>query len=102
MVKMTASARSDAENLKQIEAIRPEWERLAAERIRNEADIKRLAAEYEEAKRVAEEELGTSDEGEIREMITQGRTENTEAADEFVAGVRAVQARLAEIDGGRA
>lgn len=99
---MTASARSDADNLKQIEAIRPAWEKLSAERIRNEADIQRLATEYEEAKRVAEAELGTSDEGAIREMITQGRAENTEAADEFVAGVRAVQAKLAELDGGRA
>jgi len=99
---MAANARNDAENLKAIEAIRPLFEKLQADRIRTEADIVRLAREHEEAKALAMEELGTSDETEIRTMIEDARLGNTQAADEFVAAVRAVQQRLTEIDGGGA
>ncbi len=99
---MSNAVRNDADNLKALQEIQPRYERLRTARIRVDADIERFAKEYEEAKAAAEEMLGTSDEAKIRDMIQEARAENTQAVDEFIAAVRAVEADLAALDRGPA
>lgn len=98
---MTAP-RKDAENLKILEALKPEFERLKATRIRTEAEVERHAREHDEAKAEARERLGTDDETSIRALIEEGRARNTEAVDAFVAAIDDVKLRLAEIERGGA
>lgn len=96
---MTAM-RKDADNLKILETLRPEFDKLRTERIRNEDAIERHARDYETAKANAEQVLGTSDEAEIRAKIESIRTENTKAVDDFAASLRDVQERLEALERG--
>ena len=89
--------RPDSENLKRLEALRPRFERLKAERIRAEGDIERLARELAEARRLAREELGTDCESEIARMIEAAEAENAALVEAFAAQIRAVETRLAKL-----
>ncbi|WP_407527215.1 hypothetical protein [Methylobacterium oryzisoli] len=84
----------EAEALKRLEALRPAYERLRADRIRAESDVERLTAELEAARAQAREELGTDDEAAIRAMIEAARAENARAVEAFAQGLREVQERL--------
>lgn len=99
---MTAAARKDQDNLRILETLKPEFERLKATRIRTEAEVDRHAREHDQAKLEARERLGTDEETKIRQLIEEGRARNTQMVDEFVAAIEDVKARLAEIDGGAA
>ena len=87
--------RADAENLERLQALRPAFERLKAERIRAESEIDRLARELDTARREAEKELGTADEAEIERMIAEAHVLNTSLVDAFASTVRAIDERLA-------
>ncbi len=89
-----ARARMDSENLKRLEELRPEFERLKAERIRAEGEIARLTRELEASRELARRELGTDDEAEIARMIEDARARNTAAVEEFAGALRAIDARL--------
>ena len=89
--------RGDPENLQRLEALRPSFERLKAERIRAEGDIERLTRELAEARRVAREELGTYCEAEIARLIEAAQAENAALVDAFAAQIRAVEARLTRL-----
>jgi len=93
------TARSDADNLKRLEELRPAYERLRTEAIRAEGDIERLTAELEAARRLAREELGTDDEAAIAALIAQARTENTARVEAFADLVRGLEDRLAKLEG---
>lgn len=99
---MSNAARSDAENLRALQDIQPRYERLRTARIRVDGDIERFAKEFADAQKAAEEMLGTSDEAAIRTMISEARAENTQAVDEFVAAVRAVEDEIAALERGTA
>lgn len=93
-----AVARNDAENLRILEELKPEFERLKTERIRTDDAIERHAAEFETAKARALEVLKTADEAEIRTMISDLRDRNTQAVDDFRASLQDVKKRLAELE----
>ncbi len=96
---MTSSrGRSNADNLKLLEQLRPTFEKLRAERIRAESDIERLEQELEEARAEARAELGTDDEEEIRRLIAATETENAALVQEFAATIRAIEQRLKELE----
>ncbi|ACL61952.1 hypothetical protein [Methylobacterium nodulans] len=84
----------ETEALKRLEALRPAYERLRADRIRAESDVERLTAELEAARAQAREELGTDDEAAIRAMIEEMRAENARRVEAFAEALRAVQDRL--------
>ena len=92
--------RPDSENLERLQALRPTFERLKAERIRAESEINRLAKDFEAARREAEKEFGTADEAEIQRMIAQAHTLNTRLVDAFASTVRAIDERLARLGDG--
>lgn len=93
-----AQRRTDADGLKRLETLRPEFERLRAERIRAEGEIQRLTRELEAARELARAELGTDDEATIRAMIEDARARNAAMVEDFAAALGAIDARLAEID----
>lgn len=95
---MASPARTDAENQKTLEGIKPLFERLRAEQIRNESVIERCEKDYREAEAKAVEVFGTSDEAEIRRIIEERRAANAAEVDDFVASVRAHKAALEELD----
>ena len=90
----------DSENLKRLQALRPRFERLKAERIRAEGDIERLTRELAEARRAAREELGTDCEVEIARLIEAAQAENAALVDAFALKIRAVEARLTDLGEG--
>jgi len=96
---MASPARTDAETLKILETIKPAYERLRSERIRNEGVIERCERDHKEAEAKAIEIFGTSDEAAMRDQITERRAGNAAAVDDFVAQVRQIESALAELDG---
>lgn len=97
---MTLTAtRSDSDNLKRLEELRPAYERLRTEAIRAQSDIERLTAELEAARKLAREELGTDDEEAIARLVTDARAENTARVQAFGDLVRDLEARLAKLEG---
>lgn len=91
-------ARKDADNLKILERLKPEFDQLKTMRIRTEAEVERHSQEYDAAKAQAREALGTDEEAEIRRLIEAGREENTREVDAFVAAIEDVKRRIAEIE----
>ena len=92
-----APARSNQENLTLLERLRPDYERLKAERIRAEGEIERLGRELEAARLAARAEFGTDDEGEIAAMIAVARARDAALVDAFAEALRAVESRLAAL-----
>ncbi|MGY2050869.1 hypothetical protein [Methylobacterium sp. JK268] len=88
-------ASQESEALRRLEGLRPEYERLRAERIRAESDVERLSAELEAARAQAREELGTDDEAAILRMIEETRSENARRVEAFARALRDVEERLA-------
>lgn len=95
----SAPTRTDADSLKRLEALRPAYERLRAERIRAEGEIERLTAELETARHLAREALGTDDEAEIRRMIETAQAENAARIESFGDLLRGIEADLARLAG---
>ena len=92
-----APTRAASDYLKRLEEIRPTFERLKAERIRAESDIERLTKELEAARRLARDEFGTDDEGEIRAMVAADQARNDAAVEAFAGLVCDIEARLAQL-----
>lgn len=95
-----APTRIDSENLRRLEGLRPEFERLRAERIRAEGEIQRLTRELEAARELAQRELGTDDETAIGRMIEDARARNTVMVEDFAGALGVIDARLAALDRG--
>lgn len=89
--------RMDSESLKRLEKLRPEFERLKAERIRAEGEIARLEQELQAAREFARRELGTDDETAIRRMIEDARARNTAMVEDFAGMLGAIGARLTKL-----
>ncbi len=95
---MPETKRGDADTLKQLEELRPAYERLRTEAIRAESDIERLTAELDAARRAAREALGTDDEAEIARLIAAAKAENAARVEAFATLVRGLEARLAQLE----
>ncbi len=91
---MAIKPRSDRDNLAKLERLRPIHEDLKGQRIRSQSELERARKDLEDARREAEEEVGTSDVAEIRHMVEQRWTANTRDVDEFESKVMAVQAAI--------
>jgi hypothetical protein len=90
----------DSKNIARIEALRGEFEKLRNTKIRIEADIDRAAADIEKHKATAREEIGTDVLDEIRAIILEREEKNTddiEAFEALMAGIRNGVAQLAEV-----
>jgi hypothetical protein len=90
--------RSDADNLKRLEELRPAYERLRTEAIRAEGDIERLTAELDAARKLARDELGTDDEAAIAGLIAEAHAENTARLEAFGTLVRRLEERLTKLE----
>ena len=86
--------RSDRENLAKLDRLRPIHEDLKGQKIRSESELQRAIRDLEEARRAAEEEVGTSDLDQIRGMVEERWAANTRDVDDFEAKVNAVQAAI--------
>jgi hypothetical protein len=93
----TRPSGSESDTLKRLEALRPRFERLRAERIRAEGDIERLSAELAEARRLARDEFGTDDETAIAGLIAAAQAENAALVAAFAGEIAAIEARLAAL-----
>ena len=89
--------RPGADGLSRLEELRPNFERLTAERIRAESEVERLTRELDEARRNAREAFGTDEEEEIRRMIVEAEARNDAAVEDFAASLRAIEERLARL-----
>jgi hypothetical protein len=89
----------EPDDLKRLDALRPAFERLKAERILAEGEIERLRRELEAARAEARAAIGTDDLDEIRLRIEAARARNAALIDAFAAEVRAIEARLAALGG---
>lgn len=86
--------RNDQDNEARLAKLRPRYEALREQRIRQEQDVSRLEADVAEAERLAVEELGTSDVAEIRRIVERSYAANTTGVDAFEAAVGDVETRL--------
>ena len=96
---MAKKERAEADTLRQLEELRPAYERLRREAIRAEGDIERLTAELEAARAAAREALGTDDEAEIARLVATAKAENAARVEAFGDLVRGLEARLAKLEG---
>lgn len=94
--------RNDAENLKILEQLRPQYDQLKTAQIRLVAESERLEAEIaaEEAKAV--ELLGTHDQEEMKKLIHDAWTDNTAVVDEFKSIIDNINATFRQLSGGTA
>jgi hypothetical protein len=95
---MARRERAEADTLRQLEELRPAYERLRTEAIRAEGDIERLSAELDAARAAARAALGTDDEAEIARLIADARAENTARVEAFGTLVRGLEERLAKLE----
>ncbi|MDQ4136260.1 MAG: hypothetical protein M3158_08765 [Pseudomonadota bacterium] len=95
---MAKKERAEADTLRQLEELRPAYERLRREAIRAEGDIERLTAELEAARAAAREALGTDDEAEIARLIAVAKAENAARVEAFAALVRGLEGELARLE----
>ncbi len=95
---MAKKERAEADTLRQLEELRPAYERLRREAIRAEGDIERLTAELEAARAAACEALGTDDEAEIARLIAMAKAENAARVEAFAALVRGLEGELARLE----
>jgi len=95
---MAKKERAEADTLRQLEELRPAYERLRREAIRAEGDIERLTAELEAARAAAREALGTDDEAEIARLIAVAKAENAARVEAFTALVRGLEGELARLE----
>jgi predicted nucleic acid-binding Zn-ribbon protein len=95
---MAKKERAEADTLRQLEELRPAYERLRREAIRAEGDIERLTAELEAARAAAREALGTDHEAEIARLIAVAKAENAARVEAFAALVRGLEGELARLE----
>lgn len=87
----------DSKNIARLDALRSEFESMRNTQIRVEADIERSAADLEKHKAAAIEEIGTADEGEIRNLIQSRYDENTADVDAFEALIAEIRNGIAQL-----
>lgn len=88
----------DSKNIERLERLRPEFEGYRDQRIRVLAEIERSSQDLERFRAQAVEELGTSDETEIRALIQTRFDENTRDVDDFEAIMTSIRNDLAELN----
>jgi hypothetical protein len=93
------AAPNDADTLRVLETVKPQYERLRSERIRNEGEIERCERDHKAAEENAIATFGTADEGEIRAKIEERRAANADRVGDFRERVAQIQRSLAELDG---
>jgi hypothetical protein len=77
--------RSDADNIRKLEQLRPRHEQLKTMKIKLASESERREAEIAAAEAEAMELVGTSNEDEIRQIMTENWAANTDAVDGFEA-----------------
>lgn len=77
--------RSDADNIRKLEQLRPRHEHLKTLKIRLATESERREADVAAAEAEANELVGTSNEDEIRQLVIANGKANTEAVDAFEA-----------------
>jgi hypothetical protein len=77
--------RSDADNIRKLEQLRPRHEQLKSLKIKLAVESERQEADIAAAEAEAMELVGTSNEDEIRAIMTENWAANTEAVDSFEA-----------------
>jgi hypothetical protein len=87
----------DSKNIARIEALKGEFEKLRAAKIRVEGDIDRAAADVEKFKAAARDEIGTDDLDEIRAIIRKLDEENTNDVDAFETLMAEIRNGIAQI-----
>lgn len=92
-------ALKDSDNLKRIEEMRPEYERLREEKIRNDADLARGDRDIKDAHAAAVELAGTSNLDELRLQITSDYEKNTKDVDAFSNLLTEIRSGLTAIEG---
>lgn len=88
----------DSKNIERLERLRPEYEGYRDQRIRVMADIERSTQDLERYRAQAVEELGTSDENEIRGLITARYEANTRDVDDFENIMASIRNDLAQLN----
>lgn len=88
----------DSKNIERLERLRPEYEGYRDQRIRVLADIERSTQDLERFRAQAVEELGTSDENEIRNLIQSRYEANTRDVDDFENIMASIRNDLAQLN----
>lgn len=90
--------RSDRDNLAILDKLRPRYEKLREQKIRNESNIERAEIEVAEAKKEAENSFGTSNVEELRTKARDGYAKNTADVDAFADVINSVESEVAAIN----
>lgn len=99
MTEETKKVRSDAENIRIIEGLRSEHEKLTNLLIRSEAELEREESDLKELKANLIEKCGTDDLDKIRDVVKNNYEENTRKVDEFQKGITKAKEAIQKIDG---
>lgn len=92
------SALKDSDNLRRIEALRPEHDSLRDAYIRYDAELRRAERDLDEATKEAVAIAGTSDLDELRKIIKADYETNTVVVDQYESLIADLKANLAKID----
>lgn len=83
----------------QLTVLRDEYRKLHEKKIATERDRQNLEERLKELRQQAEQEYGTSDLNQLRELLEQRRQENERMVAEYEQHVRGINERLGEIEG---
>lgn len=82
----------------QLVALREDYRKLHEKKIATERDRQNLEERLKELRQQAEQEYGTSDLDQLRELLEQRRQENERMVAEYEQHVRGINERLGEIE----
>lgn len=91
--------RNDAENIRILEQLRPEYDQLKTAQIKVVSEIERLEAEIAQEEARVLELLGTHDQKEMEALIHDGWKDNTAVVDEFKSIIDAITTNYRQLNG---
>ncbi len=88
----------DANVQERLERLRAEYARLNEQRIATDRDRKNLEEQLRGLRQKAEQEYGTSDVGELRDLLEKRRKENEQMVSQYEEHIREIKEKLQEIE----
>jgi len=85
---------------RELDGLRQQYEQLRERKVRTEQDVANLSAQLEALKQQAKEQYGTSDLGELQQLLEEKRQQNEEVVASYREHIQQIQADLTAVENG--